>query len=131
MSRFITNGTVGCKDGLMINTDYIEMVRGLDDNTMEITMTGGRTIRTSAFFWDDISGWHIIRQVIPVKNVVATFKPKNGDSYEIPVHAMVVTASGDLRPVDIEDGWTEFMDDYSGYEGIRVNGEIVSGGKSK
>lgn len=131
MARFITNGSVDCKGTLMINTDYIEMVRGIDDHTLEITMHDGRTIRTSAFFWHEISGWNVIRQVIPVKNVMACFKPKDTDAYEIPVHALVVTESGDLRPVDIEDSWVEFMDDFSGYAGIRVDGEIVSGGKDK
>lgn len=131
MARFITNGSTSCKGTLMINTDYIEMARGVDDHTLEITMVGGRTIRTSAFFWHNISGWNVIRQVIPVKNVVAMFRPKNEDAYEVPVHAMVVTESGDLRPVDIEDSWVEFMDDYSGYAGIRVDGEIISGGKNK
>lgn len=91
MARFITNGSTSCKGTLMINTDYIEMARGVDDHTLEITMVGGRTIRTSAFFWHNISGWNVIRQVIPVKNVVAMFRPKNEDAYEVPVHAMVVT----------------------------------------
>lgn len=131
MSRFITNGSVGCKGCLLINTDYIEMVRGIDDHTLEITMTSGRTIRTSAFFWHDISGWGIIRQIILVKNVVATYEPSNGAAYELPVHAMVVTESGDLRPLDIEESWTDFMDEYAGYSGIRVNGEIIAGGESK
>lgn len=122
MARFI--GT----DHLLINTDFIVEVQKLSEDTLNVTLKDGRSIRIPAYFFDDISGNSTIRQVIPVTNAFAVYQ-KTGAKEKVPVHMLAVTEMGYLRPIDLEDDYPEFMDRYNGFSGLVIEGKIFPKGQ--
>lgn len=122
MARFIGS------DSVLINVDYIVEVQKTSEELLMVTLKNGKTIHIPAFFFDDISGYSAIRQAIPVKDAFAVYQ-KNGKKEKLPVHMLVVTEMGFLRPIDLEDDYPEFMDRYNGYCGLVVAGKPFSEGK--
>ena len=83
-------------ENTMINADYIVSVRVMADDELRIKMNDGTVHIASKQYWDTISGYEHIVQVIPCDDPVDVVL-ENGEKYSSSAGFLCVTADGCIR----------------------------------
>lgn len=87
-------------ENTMINADYIVSVRVTADDELRIKMSDGTVHIASKQYWDIISGFEHIVQVVPCDNAFdVAFE--NGEKYSSSAGFLCVTADGCVRTLGL------------------------------
>lgn len=113
------------KPGLSININNIQYIEKLDGDKYMITMDDGNVYYTSKYGYRAITGAYDIRSLAPVEGFESHFKTEEEGEFTIPVHFFGSNDNGDVRAIDIGVRSAEFIDEFSGFEGISKNGERI------
>ena len=118
MGRFINLGIA------IVNADYIIRVETESSGRAEIYMSDGTMFRCDNFKVSELYGCGHVTSLVPCEGVDAIYH--NADQVlRVPLHALAVTASGEVKPLHTIDEQGEDLD-YGQFMGI-----VEHEGKSK